>query len=307
MENSCKNNFVDYYPGGSPMPGRNFNQTSYRYGFNKGSEKDDEISGAGNHFTTKYREGDTRLMTWWSVDPEADEQPWQSPYSYMDGNPIQFNDPDGDCPWCVTALIGGLIEGGIELGGQVLSGKSLSEVDWADVGVEFGKGAVTGSGAGLLARGVAEVGGAIIKAGVDVSASEGVKTVGNGKSLTAAGVDLTLDVVGGKIAGAATAKLAKVTSAGVKAATKEATQAGKAITKSINKANKIVGETGGYGVKATVAKQAVKDAAINSQNANGKKAAAKIANAVAPKASRVVGEAATNKATDKAIKATDGK
>lgn len=289
------------------MPGRNFNSNSYRYGYNKGSEKDDEISGSGNHFTTKYREGDTRLMTWWSVDPEADEQPWQSPYSYMDGNPIQFNDPDGDCPWCVTALIGGLIEGGVELGGQLLSGKSLSEVDWADVGVEFGKGAVTGSGAGLLARGVAEVGGAVIKAGVDVSASEGVKTVGNGKSLTAAGVDLTLDVVGGKIAGAATAKLAKVTSAGVKTATKEATQAGKAITKSINKANKIVGETGGYGVKATVAKQAVKDAAINSQNANGKKAAAKIANAVAPKASRVVGEAATNKATDKAIKATDGK
>ena len=31
----------DYYPGGSLMPGRNGNSNEYRYGFNKGSEKDD--------------------------------------------------------------------------------------------------------------------------------------------------------------------------------------------------------------------------------------------------------------------------
>jgi len=88
----------DYYPGGMLMPGRNFNANSYRYGYNKGSEKDDEISGSGNHFTTKFREGDTRLLIWWSSDPKADLQPHQAPYSYMDGNPILLNDPDGDCP-----------------------------------------------------------------------------------------------------------------------------------------------------------------------------------------------------------------
>lgn len=43
------------------MPGRQFNQTSYKYGY-QGSEKDDEISGAGNHFITEFREGDTRLI-----------------------------------------------------------------------------------------------------------------------------------------------------------------------------------------------------------------------------------------------------
>jgi RHS repeat-associated protein len=79
------------------MPGRSFSSgTEYRYGYNKGSEKDDEISGAGNSFTTKYRQGDTRLLRWWSVDPKADLQPWQSPYSYMDGNPVGLNDSDGD-------------------------------------------------------------------------------------------------------------------------------------------------------------------------------------------------------------------
>ena len=88
---------VDHYPGGFPMPGRSFNGNSYRYGYNDGSEKDDEITGVtGSHFTTYFREFDTRLLIPWSPDPVF--QPWQSPYSYMDGNPIWFNDPMGDDP-----------------------------------------------------------------------------------------------------------------------------------------------------------------------------------------------------------------
>ena len=85
----------DYYGGGSPMPGRNFNSNSYRYGYNKGSEKDDEITGVtGSHFTTEFREGDTRLLIWWGGDPKPNAS--LSPYSYMNGNPILFNDPLGD-------------------------------------------------------------------------------------------------------------------------------------------------------------------------------------------------------------------
>ncbi len=86
----------DYDPGGMILPGRVFSSSSYRYGYNQGSEKDDEISGEGNSFTTFYRQGDTRLLTWWSVDPMAAQQPWQSPYSYMNGNPVLLNDPNGD-------------------------------------------------------------------------------------------------------------------------------------------------------------------------------------------------------------------
>jgi hypothetical protein len=90
------------------MPERSIASKDYRFGYNKGSEKDDEISGKGNHFTTFYREGDTRLATWWSVDPKASEQPWQSPYSYMDGNPIQFIDEEGDF---IGTLIGTVVGG----------------------------------------------------------------------------------------------------------------------------------------------------------------------------------------------------
>lgn len=87
--------YSDYYPFGSLLPGRNSGSESYRYGYNKGSEKDDEITGVtGSHFTTYFREFDTRLLIPWSPDPVI--QPWQSPYSYMDGNPIIYNDPFGD-------------------------------------------------------------------------------------------------------------------------------------------------------------------------------------------------------------------
>jgi hypothetical protein len=89
--------YSDYYPGGSLMPGRNENSSNYRYGFNKGSEKDDEITGVtGSHITTHFREYDTRLGRTWSIDPKASIMPWQSPYTSMDNNPIWFNDPLGD-------------------------------------------------------------------------------------------------------------------------------------------------------------------------------------------------------------------
>lgn len=155
----------DYSPGGAPLVGRSYTapNTSYRFGFNKGSEKDDEISGEGNHFTTLFREGDTRLLIWWGIDPEADEQPYQSPYSYMDGNPVKYNDPNGDCPWCITAAIGGLVGAAVEYGGQVagntLGGGSLLElktwtnIDFADVGIAAGEGAIIGLTGGLGAAG----------------------------------------------------------------------------------------------------------------------------------------------------------
>ena len=86
---------INYTTFGAPLPGRTYNSSEYRFGYNKGSEKDDEISGAGNHFTTFYREGDTRLITWWGADPMADFLSFQSPYSYMNGNPINGTDPNG--------------------------------------------------------------------------------------------------------------------------------------------------------------------------------------------------------------------
>ncbi len=87
----------DYYPGGSLMPGRNYSPDNYRFGY-QGSEKSDEIAGvSGAHITTFFRENDTRILRWWSVDPKATA--FESPYMSMGGNPIWLNDPLGDLAW----------------------------------------------------------------------------------------------------------------------------------------------------------------------------------------------------------------
>ena len=73
------------------MPGRNGNSAEYRYGY-QGSEKDDEVKGEGNSYTTEFRQLDPRIGRWLSIDPLAAEFPWQSPYCSMDNSPIALND-----------------------------------------------------------------------------------------------------------------------------------------------------------------------------------------------------------------------
>lgn len=64
----------------------------YRYGFN-GMESDDEIKGQGNSYTTEFRQYDSRLGRWLSIDPIT--HPQYSPYSAFDNNPIYYIDPEG--------------------------------------------------------------------------------------------------------------------------------------------------------------------------------------------------------------------
>ena len=84
--------YKDYHTGGSPMPGRNFSSSNYRFGFN-GQEKTDEISGEGNHNTAKFWEYDTRLCRRWNIDPI--DKPFLSGYSTFNLNPIWYADPLG--------------------------------------------------------------------------------------------------------------------------------------------------------------------------------------------------------------------
>gem|GEM_PF-1021123 len=81
----------DYYPFGWSMPGRKFNSGDYRFGFN-GTEKVPEIN--NGHNTTFFREQDTRIARWWSIDPKTRE--FESPYAMIGNNPIMYMDPFGD-------------------------------------------------------------------------------------------------------------------------------------------------------------------------------------------------------------------
>ena len=52
--------------------------------------KDNHVAGEGNAYYTLFREYYPDLGRWWRPDPIF--QPWQSPYSAFDGNPIMLTD-----------------------------------------------------------------------------------------------------------------------------------------------------------------------------------------------------------------------
>jgi len=58
-------------------------------------EKDDEVEGQGNSYTTQFRAYDPRLGKWLSLDPLMDKYPSQSPYVAFNNNPLFYNDPSG--------------------------------------------------------------------------------------------------------------------------------------------------------------------------------------------------------------------
>ena len=78
-------------------------------------------------------------------------------FAYCDNNPITRVDNGGQF-WNIVA--GAVIGGGLELAGQLLSGISLSEVNWAKIGVSAVSGALTaavGPVAGFLISGATDV------------------------------------------------------------------------------------------------------------------------------------------------------
>ena len=82
------------------MPNRHTNTNEYRFGYN-GMEKDPEMKGDGNSYTTEFRQYDPRLGRWLSLDPLMQLFPSLSPYCAFDNNPILKTDiyglsPDGD-------------------------------------------------------------------------------------------------------------------------------------------------------------------------------------------------------------------
>ncbi len=66
----------------------------YRYFFN-GQEADNEVFGEAANFGYEFRQYDSRLGRWWSIDPQWNEYPGVSPYVFCNGSPIMMMDPNG--------------------------------------------------------------------------------------------------------------------------------------------------------------------------------------------------------------------
>jgi RHS repeat-associated protein len=95
----------DFYLFGFKMPGRQWNNGGYRYGFN-GREEDDEVKGDGNSLDYKNRIYDPRVGRFLSVDPIADEYPQLAPYQFASNQPIESIDMDGMERWDYRAAKG---------------------------------------------------------------------------------------------------------------------------------------------------------------------------------------------------------
>ena len=70
------------------------NTGGYRYFFNR-QEGDNEVFGEMANFGYEFRQYDSRLGRWWSVDPKWSEYPSTSSYAYCRNNPIILYDPNG--------------------------------------------------------------------------------------------------------------------------------------------------------------------------------------------------------------------
>ncbi|HEX5000909.1 MAG TPA: hypothetical protein VFW78_00290 [Bacteroidia bacterium] len=119
----------DYYPYGQAMPGRTFNPTESKYGF-QGWEKTDEIAGNGNHYTAEFIEYDPRIGPNGRWNPDPVFKAWISPYVVLGNNPIMYVDPNGD-DWYEDA------DGNVrwdDTRGDVGSTMSYNDKDWTNIG-----------------------------------------------------------------------------------------------------------------------------------------------------------------------------
>jgi len=117
--------FLDY-PFGMVMPGRNWiaaGSADYGFGY-QGNLNDKEIN--KNTYTTYFRELDTRLSRWWSIDSKIDVS--ESPYATNKNNPILFTDSKGDWP------------GNVNVGGLAIAGVSLSLSNSNKIALDFSGG-----------------------------------------------------------------------------------------------------------------------------------------------------------------------
>uniref|UniRef100_A0A0N4ZHB5 RHS repeat-associated core domain-containing protein n=1 Tax=Parastrongyloides trichosuri TaxID=131310 RepID=A0A0N4ZHB5_PARTI len=180
---------------------------NYRFGWNS-HEKVNEIAGIGNHTTAEFGEFDTRLGRRWNPDPKSGLMPNESPYAVNHGNPITYKDPKGDFGFigaAIGAVVGGVIEYGSQAVSNIIQGKSLkdalwNEIDFADVAVSVGEGALAGTtgGASLL---ITRVTAGAVRASVDYTNKDGLKYIGgikqNEKKFDAVLLDAGSELVGG--------------------------------------------------------------------------------------------------------------
>ncbi len=178
--------------------------------------------------------------------PEEGDQEELTPYQFSGNNPSTFNDPNGKCPWCIGAIVGGVIDAGIQLAEVALTDKKLSQFSFSSVLVSATAGAI---GVGIATKidkaiKVAEIASTSLKTAIKIgagaatdaatsAASQKIKTgkVDGGEVL----IDVVAGGVAGKVAGDLAGKAAKSSPVG-RTLAKQADRADRVAANSTRKA-----------------------------------------------------------------------
>ena len=119
-------------------------------------------------------------------------------YAYAANNPVLLNDPNGQCPWCVGAVIGGAIGGTANALGTYFSGGSAGEIATA-----FAVGAFVGGAFGATGGAAGSLGVWVGTGATSGSITAGATTALNGgsisDSLTAAAIGAGVGAVAGAV------------------------------------------------------------------------------------------------------------
>jgi RHS repeat-associated protein len=174
-----------------------------------GKERDTE---SGNdYFGARYYA--SSMGRWMSPDPSMESEILELPqtwnrYSYVYDRPLYATDPDGRCPPCIGAIVGGVVgglaEGGWNLGSQLVSNHGdLGAVHWSDVGANALGGLVAGALAGATGGG-SLLADAAIGAGANVVGGVVTRTAqGDDASEVFSASDVSTDALAGFVGGGA--------------------------------------------------------------------------------------------------------
>src|SRR5690606_24913715 len=90
------------------------------------------------------------LGRFWQIDKKSDDilQVDLTPYNYSWNNPVNITDPDGNCPWCLGAVIGAIVDYSLQVANNYAQGKTgadaWTDIDLGSIAISAGAGATSG-------------------------------------------------------------------------------------------------------------------------------------------------------------------